>query len=344
MWCDQLIRELEEVRFHVFAIGYSPSHAPIFSRPENVASQQIFSLWGGEEPGVREEPFAVTLRRKLRTSKSAIRCGFLDPFQCCVRSILERGSSPHALAEALVDMYLFFRDHDYARTLASEEVWDAFLRVCCAHYPRADRPTVEEAMICLRWLGRYLSILSATFPETEIVHTSMSGLAGIPGVIQKKLAGSQYLVTEHGIFLRELYVRLSAMEATLRCRRFLFSFYEAVARMNYCFADEVTSLCEFNRKWQVRMGALPEKIRITPNGVDPALFRPVGAEEPRRADSHPVVLTMARIYPLKGIDVLLRAARIVQDSVPAVRWRILGEVGDRQYHASCLELAGRLGV
>jgi glycosyltransferase involved in cell wall biosynthesis len=58
----------------------------------------------------------------------------------------------------------------------------------------------------------------------------------------------------------------------------------------------------------------------------------------------PVILTMARIYPLKGIDVLLQAARLVQDRVPGARWRILGEVGDTAYHAHCLDLVSRLGL
>jgi hypothetical protein len=53
VWCDELIRHLPDVEFHVFAISYSPSHDTVFPRPHNVASQRILPLWGSEEPGVR---------------------------------------------------------------------------------------------------------------------------------------------------------------------------------------------------------------------------------------------------------------------------------------------------
>lgn len=343
VWCDQLIRQLPEIDFHVFAIGYSPSHTPIFPPALNVVSQQVCNLWGTEQPGVREEPFTAALVRRLKTNQRVIRAGFLDAFCDCVRAILSSGQSSELLAEALLRMHRFFAEHDYARTMSSEEVWDAYLRVCRDVRPGSDGFNIEDATVCMRWLVRYLSVLAAEYPVTDVVHTSMSGLAGIPGVVQKKANDSAFLITEHGIFLRELYVRLSAMEASLPCRRFLFSFYEAVARMNYHFADEVTSLCEFNRKWQIRMGANPDRIRITPNGVDPRVFTPPAPTE-ARLDDRPVVLTMARIYPLKGIDVLLQAARLVQDQIPNVRWRILGDVGDRPYYNRCLSMAETLGI
>jgi glycosyltransferase involved in cell wall biosynthesis len=121
----------------------------------------------------------------------------------------------------------------------------------------------------------------------------------------------------------------------------LFRWFEAVVGMNYAYADKVTSLCEFNRNWQIRMGADPQRIEIVPNGVDPAVFFPPETPATRPA---PTVLTMARIYRLKGIDHLLRAARIVLNQVPEVRWRILGEVGDHEYHQDCLRIATELGI
>jgi glycosyltransferase involved in cell wall biosynthesis len=114
--------------------------------------------------------------------------------------------------------------------------------------------------------------------------------------------------------------------------------------MNYFFAEEVTSLCEFNRKWQTRVGAPLDKTHIAPNGVDPVIFHPPTPDEVRPPDAPPVVLTMARIYPLKGIDTLIQAASIVQRTLPSVRWRILGDVGDPDYYQSCVALADRLGI
>jgi glycosyltransferase involved in cell wall biosynthesis len=57
-----------------------------------------------------------------------------------------------------------------------------------------------------------------------------------------------------------------------------------------------------------------------------------------------VVLTLARIYPLKGILDLIQTAQLVRRKIPTVKFRILGEVGDDAYYRRCLELASQLGV
>src|SRR5215212_11926723 len=87
VWCDQLIRQLREVKFHVFAIGYSPSHVPLFAQPPNVVSLQVCNLWGSELPGVQEESFTSALMRRLSTSEHAIQAGFLGAFRECLRAI-----------------------------------------------------------------------------------------------------------------------------------------------------------------------------------------------------------------------------------------------------------------
>src|SRR5262249_988077 len=147
----------------------------------------------------------------------------------------------------------------------------------------------------------------------------------IPGVLEKLTHGTRFVLTEHGIFLRELYLSLGRMKESRRCRQFLFGWFESVTRMNYHYADSISSLCEFNRKWQIRMGAAPERIQLIPNGIDSAKFYPPVS---RRIGRPPTVLTMARIYPLKGIEYLLQAIGLLRERLPKVRWRIFGEVGD----------------
>jgi glycosyltransferase involved in cell wall biosynthesis len=53
---------------------------------------------------------------------------------------------------------------------------------------------------------------------------------------------------------------------------------------------------------------------------------------------------MARIFPLKGIDVLIRAAVDVRDRIPEVRFRVLGEVVDQAYFEECLRLVEEFGL
>jgi len=186
----------------------------------------------------------------------------------------------------------------------------------------------------MRWLARYLGVLTVPYPPVDVVHSSMAGLAGIAGVLGKLRHGSAFLLSEHGLHLRELYLWLGRTPYSVRCRRFLLRFHEAIVRMNYWFADEVTCLGQFNKSWQMKLGANPDKVRVIPNGVDPALFSP----RPAGPRSRPTVLTMARISPLKGIDVLVRAIALVRERVPEIELRIMGDVADTAYHAECLRI------
>ena len=338
VWCDQLIRKLSEIDFHVLAITDSPGRMPVFSFPENVRTCRLLPLWGTEEPGADESFSSKDYLRKLRTTAGAIHGSFIEPFEITVRALLNPDASPEELAGGMLHLHLYFRNYDYAWTMASPETWDAFLRSCRNSFPHAGHLDLEEATNCMRWLQRYLVVVSLPYPPVDIAHASMAGLAGIAGVLAKLLHGSRFLLSEHGIYLRELYLNLSRTDYSLPCKRFLLSLNEAVARMNYHFADLVTSLCAFNRHWQIRLGTGASKIRLTPNGADPAVFAP----RPEGERERPTVLTMARIGPLKGIDVLLRAAALVRERIPEARFQVLGEVADQEYFQTCLELRSKL--
>src|SRR5512137_2248556 len=73
-------------------------------------------------------------------------------------------------------------------------------------------------------------------------------------------------------------------------------------------------------------GADPDKISVVPPGVDRSLFRPIPRDEAKcRIDGCPrfperkMILFVGRIQPLKGIDTLMRAMKLVTDQYPA--WR-----------------------
>lgn len=334
VWCDKLVHGLPEADFHVLALTSSPNLRYQFPIPDNVVSMRLLPLWGTEEPGAEQALFSETYRKKMRTSRTVIRSRFLEPFETAVRGLIARGAASEGLATALVELYQYFREYDYARSVSSPEAWDTFLRVC-ARWPDENHPlSLNEATHCMRWMQRYLAVLSVDYPEVDIAHASMSGLAAVPGVILKKLHGTRFLLTEHGVYLRELYIALGSSNYTANCRTFLLALNESVIRMNYHFADAVTTLCDFNRKWQVQLGADPTKIWSAPNGVDEEVFSP----KARKCGEDPVVLTLSRIMPLKGVQVLLKAAILVRERVPRVRFRILGEPIQSEYTDQCMRI------
>ena len=328
VWCDQLVRHIPEVAYHIFAVAPSPRVKALFEIPDNVLSVNKLPLWGTEEPGMAEVPFSQAYERKLLTTPETIQERFIPAFETVVRNCLAGLKSDAVkFAAALVAMQVYFEQFDYAVTLRAPATWQCFLG--CAR--GQGRFLLEDATTCMRWLLRYLAITARPYRRTDVIHASMAGLAAVPGTLSRIRHKTPFLLTEHGIFLRELYVSISAMEASENCRRFLLGWNQAVVKMNYHYADVVTCLGDFNRKWQAYFGADASKIRFIPNGVDPARFFPDRGQLPER----PTVLTLARIFALKGIDVLLRAATIVREQVPNVCFRILGEVADAVYFEKC---------
>jgi glycosyltransferase involved in cell wall biosynthesis len=331
VWCDQLVHSLAEFDFYCLSVVHSPTQPMLFKPAGNLRQVIAVAQWGTEEPGARDEPFSFTYRRRAATTARHLEARFLPVFQAALREILAgEDARPEVLGSALVMMRRYFQQHDYMTAFASPATWACFLEEMKL-FP-AGRPTLtlEQATLCLRWLTRLLSVLVARIPNTDLVHASMAGTAGLPGVIQKLEHGTPYVLTEHGVYLREVYLAMARSPHPEGCRRFLFSLYRAIAKVNYFFADAVTILGQFNGRWQVRFGARPEQLVFTPNGVDPRRFRPGEVLPPR-----PTILTLARIYPLKGIDVLLKAAGRVRTRVPDVRVRILGEVADKKYFERC---------
>lgn len=102
---------------------------------------------------------------------------------------------------------------------------------------------------------------------------------------------------------------------------------------------------EVARRLAASFGIPQRKLRVVYNGIDPGPFgghpdlrlRASLAGDPQR----PLVLTLARLAPQKGLDTLLAAARLVPDAVFAVA----GDGPDRaalEAHARTLGLADRV--
>lgn len=71
-------------------------------------------------------------------------------------------------------------------------------------------------------------------------------------------------------------------------------------------------------------GADPARVHAIPHGFDADSWRALLDAAPARTDLHPTVLAVAKLYPRKGIDTLLRAAASLQVRVPGLRTRIVG--------------------
>lgn len=119
---------------------------------------------------------------------------------------------------------------------------------------------------------------------------------------------------------------------------------EVIGCSDAILASSVAEASQLTRLY----GADPSRIEIVPPGVDHAFFSPGGKPGARAAlglGSHPVLLFVGRIQPLKGVDVAVRALASLAhpDAVLLVVGGASG-VGGRHEVDRVQQLASRLGV
>lgn len=82
-----------------------------------------------------------------------------------------------------------------------------------------------------------------------------------------------------------------------------------------------------------RLGVPDNRLHVVPNGTDPERFRPGGRDAVRRRrglGERPVLLTVGRLVPRKGIDTVLRALPTIIAAVPDVAYLVAGTGPDRE--------------
>lgn len=119
------------------------------------------------------------------------------------------------------------------------------------------------------------------------------------------------------------------------------------------FIDQIHAVSEGVRRYTVQAdGADPARVLTIYNGVD--LGSPVSEEALEKARAlydlppgSPVILVTANLRPVKGIDILVRAAATVAREIPDVRILVAGSFGgakEKPYVEELLRLSESLGV
>ncbi|MHB1712824.1 MAG: GT4 family glycosyltransferase PelF [Acidimicrobiales bacterium] len=188
-------------------------------------------------------------------------------------------------------------------------------------------PTLNDATEGLRWLYRLLMPLNFPIVRADIVHSSAAAFCGIPAILSKLEHGTPFLLTEHGVYMREQYLAIARFGYPYHLKKFIIQMVAAISRTCFTLADQVSPVCQYNARWELRNGVEPSRLRVIYNGVDPQVFTPRPVARP----SVPTVVTLARIDPLKDLETFLRVADQVRRRVPDVQFLHWGPAIDREY-------------
>jgi glycosyltransferase involved in cell wall biosynthesis len=154
----------------------------------------------------------------------------------------------------------------------------------------------------------------------DICHAVAAGLPLLVALAAKWRADIPYLLTEHGIYLRERYLELGgAVPAPVKA--VLLRFYRALCRLGYAEAALVSSVSRFNQRWELRNGAHPARLLVVPNGVAPDAYAALDTEP-----TEPTIVWVGRVDPLKDLHTLIRAFDRVRRQIPRARLRLTGPV------------------
>ncbi len=127
----------------------------------------------------------------------------------------------------------------------------------------------------------------------------------------------------HGLLADEARFERGAVRASMRLQA-------RAERTSVQRAERVLTVSEHSgERLSVLYGVPRDRIRIVPPAFDGQAWQAALARAPRPIDG-PLVLSVARLYPRKNLASLVRAARLVRDREPRVRFRIVGDGPERR--------------
>jgi glycosyltransferase involved in cell wall biosynthesis len=350
-WCDILVNNLKEVDYYIYSITMNPFVTQKFTLPENTGLIQL-PLWGTEEPGEHLPiPFSSIYLAKKRTTSKVISDNFLPIFEKFIIEAASIDKNTDNFTKSLVDMYNFFGEYEYKQAFKSEHTWntykDTILSLSKIRHQGFDAPSVYALIQSIGWIYRFMNIINTPLPKVDVVHSAAAAFCGIPGVILKSVNNTPYMLTEHGVYLREQYISLAGRKYPSFLTTFLIRFVQSVVLLNYKHADQISPVCEYNTRWEKEFGVTDKQIKVIYNGIDPKIFdqksilNETSKKENKRDKSYTIV-TVARIDPLKDMKTLLKTAEIVIKAMPNVEFKVYGSVSVEQYYKECLELKDSL--
>ncbi|MFJ1752233.1 DUF3492 domain-containing protein [Kitasatospora sp. NPDC088134] len=333
-WCGRLVDGLPEHEFRLYRLLPADRPAPPTGVPGLHGVHEL-PMWGRRPAG--RGPTALRRRAYVRAYEELVRAlvgpGGRDGFGPALYRLAELGREDDALPAFLAS------GHAHR---ALERIW---------RMPGADtaggQPLVCDVLVAADLLEQCLRPLSAPWYGTgaaglggaDLCHVVGGGPAALPALVARRLHGVPFVVTEHGLHLREQYRGYRSAPYRWPVRALLLAFFRQLTEETYRQAAALTPGSAYDRQWQQRVGGDEARTRIVPEGT-PATGRPAAGEEP----AAPTLVWAGALEPGRDPELMLHAFAQVRAELPAARLRMYGQEGAPGYLAHCEAIAERLGI
>ena len=321
-WCDQLLRGLSEQEFEVMEITGPLPVKPSYDLPSNVVNMSSIHLWRPRK--------GVARTKRMRLTQA---------FQAGVEELLRFAhEDQQSFAAGLRRLSRLGSFYDLWPLFENRVVWQH--TAAAIEHLLGETPRVAEVAWAVNWLRATLVPLLFIPPQADQAHSTSNGLSAIPAWLAAKEHGVPLMLTEHGLYLRERYLGLSSEVNPPGLKLLRARFYRQLARLIYQDATLIVSVSEFNRAWQIELGAQVERTRVVYNGVAPEAFPKANG----KAQSEPTVSWVGRIDPIKDLETLISSFEHVKSSSPDAKLRLFGPVpeGNEGYYQRLAGLVSRL--
>jgi glycosyltransferase involved in cell wall biosynthesis len=359
LWCDRLVRGLEQHEFDLYALSRSRQQedegwVPLPPQVSRVRTAPLWTADDGVGHGRRaRRRFAECYGELVGAVCAGAAPGADGPSGCgsgesadASADLADRfGSALYGLAE------LAREEGGLVGALRSDAAVRALDRACRA--PGALRTArearVPDLLTVTAHLERALRPLTLDWygddglGAADLCHATAGGPAALPGLLARHFCGVPLLVTEYGVQLRSHYLGLGPDAAAPAVRALLGAFHGRLAAEVYRRAEILTPGNAHARRWQERCGADRARIRTVYPGMDATRFAEVG-ESPDRAEPDTLVW-VGRVEPAKDLISLLHAFAEVRKEEPKARLRIVGAPCGPEgsaYLGHCRALAAQL--
>lgn len=345
-WCDRLTHGLPDIDFHVLAVVTSPFDKLKYELAPNVQGVTKVPQWGMLQPAEysHHQPTSAVLSHLWNTTPRIVAESFQPLFERFLAHIFSDNADLEELGSLLLEMQAYFQLHDYTATLNSNSAWNVFchaiLSATDSRPPGTENPSFGELKQAYRLMYHLLTVLHFPIPRADVTHSSAASFCGIPCILAKLVDGTPYLLTEHGVYLREQYLNLRNYIKSFFVRWFLYRLVQTIVELNYLFADQVSPVCAYNARWEQRLGTLASRIKVIYNGVNPEKFYR------RECKPHfrPLVSTVGLIYPLKGQLDLISTTALLKVKYSNIDVRCYGNATDTAYFDACKKSVADLEV